>query len=255
MNHTAEAAHLLFGYIVVGMVFKTAPQHFAYFRVSAQVFGNGFTVFAMALHTYVQCFYTTQHQPAIVRTGYRPATVLYKCQPLMQFTVVHHQRAHYHIAVTAEVLGCRVHDDIHAGCERLLEQRSCPAVVHAAPRTVIARQCGNRFHIQRVTQHGARAFEPHQLRVRAERSALSVLVILSALGGMTGIILSGPRVYLAMAQDGLLFRWFGAVHPRYRTPHIAIVDRRLAAYSFEVRRSIGMSSTKSGSPRCSARSA
>ena len=54
-------------------------------------------------------------------------------------------------------------------------------------------------------------------------SALSVLVILSALGGMTGIILSGPRVYLAMAQDGLLFRWFGAVHPRYRTPHVAIV--------------------------------
>jgi APA family basic amino acid/polyamine antiporter len=53
--------------------------------------------------------------------------------------------------------------------------------------------------------------------------ALSLLVILSALGGMTGIILAGPRVYLAMAHDGLLFRWAGAVHPRYRTPHIAIV--------------------------------
>ena len=53
-------------------------------------------------------------------------------------------------------------------------------------------------------------------------NALSVLVILSTLGGMTGIILSGPRVYLAMAQDGLLFRWAGAIHPRYRTPYIAI---------------------------------
>lgn len=51
---------------------------------------------------------------------------------------------------------------------------------------------------------------------------LSALVVLSTLGGMTGIILAGPRVYLAMAQDGLLFPWAGAVHPRYRTPHVAI---------------------------------
>jgi len=52
--------------------------------------------------------------------------------------------------------------------------------------------------------------------------ALSLLVILSSLGAMTGIILAGPRVYLAMAQDGLLFKWAGALHPKYRTPHIAI---------------------------------
>ena len=55
------------------------------------------------------------------------------------------------------------------------------------------------------------------------RKLLSLLVVLSTLGGMTGIILAGPRVYLAMAQDGLLFRWAGAVHPRYHTPHVAIV--------------------------------
>jgi APA family basic amino acid/polyamine antiporter len=52
--------------------------------------------------------------------------------------------------------------------------------------------------------------------------ALSALVVCSTLGAMTGIILSGPRVYLAMANDGVLFRWAGAVHPRYRTPHVAI---------------------------------
>ena len=51
---------------------------------------------------------------------------------------------------------------------------------------------------------------------------VAALVVLSALGGMTGIILSGPRVYLAMAQDGLLFRWFDVLHPVYRTPHRAI---------------------------------
>ena len=57
--------------------------------------------------------------------------------------------------------------------------------------------------------------------------ALSALVVLSTLGAMTGIILAGPRVYLAMAEDGLLFRWAGALHPRYRTPHVAIALQAL----------------------------
>jgi basic amino acid/polyamine antiporter, APA family len=51
---------------------------------------------------------------------------------------------------------------------------------------------------------------------------MSALVILSTLGAMNGVILAGPRVYLAMANDGLLFKWVGVVHPRYRTPHRAI---------------------------------
>jgi APA family basic amino acid/polyamine antiporter len=54
-------------------------------------------------------------------------------------------------------------------------------------------------------------------------SALNVLVIVSAFGALAGVILAGPRVYYAMAQDGLLFRWIGAVHPRFRTPHFAIL--------------------------------
>ncbi len=54
-------------------------------------------------------------------------------------------------------------------------------------------------------------------------SAVSVLVVLSAVGALTGIVLAGPRMYLAMAQDGAMLAWLGAVHPRYRTPHRAIV--------------------------------
>jgi APA family basic amino acid/polyamine antiporter len=51
---------------------------------------------------------------------------------------------------------------------------------------------------------------------------MSALVILSTLGAINGVILAGPRVYLAMAQDGLLFKWAGAVHPDFRTPNRAI---------------------------------
>jgi len=52
---------------------------------------------------------------------------------------------------------------------------------------------------------------------------MSGLVILSTFGALSGIILCGPRVYYSMARDGLLFRWVGDIHPRYRTPHKAIV--------------------------------
>src|SRR5437764_8839328 len=60
-------------------------------------------------------------------------------------------------------------------------------------------------------------------------TAISLLVAVSALGAMSGIILAGPRVYYAMARDGLLFGWMGAVHPRYKTPHTAIVAQAIWA--------------------------
>ena len=54
-------------------------------------------------------------------------------------------------------------------------------------------------------------------------AAISALVMFSVFGAMTGSILAAPRVYYAMAQDGLLFRWVSEVHPRFRTPHRAIL--------------------------------
>jgi APA family basic amino acid/polyamine antiporter len=45
----------------------------------------------------------------------------------------------------------------------------------------------------------------------------------SSFGALAGNVLAGPRVYYAMAQDGLLFKWFADLHPRYGTPHRAIV--------------------------------
>jgi APA family basic amino acid/polyamine antiporter len=52
---------------------------------------------------------------------------------------------------------------------------------------------------------------------------MSGLVIFSTFGALSGIILCGPRVYYSMARDGLLFRWVGDIHPRYGTPHRAII--------------------------------
>jgi basic amino acid/polyamine antiporter, APA family len=58
---------------------------------------------------------------------------------------------------------------------------------------------------------------------RGGASFMAALVMLSSFGGLIGLVLSGPRVYYSMANDGLAFRWLGRVHPVYNTPSNAIV--------------------------------
>jgi basic amino acid/polyamine antiporter, APA family len=64
---------------------------------------------------------------------------------------------------------------------------------------------------------------------RGGSTVLAALVMMSSLGGLTGIVLTGPRVYYSMAHDGLAFRWLGRVHPVHRTPSNAIVAQALWA--------------------------
>lgn len=57
----------------------------------------------------------------------------------------------------------------------------------------------------------------------AGAAAISAIVMFSVFGAMMGSVLAAPRVYFAMAKDGLLFDWVNRVHPRFGTPHRAIV--------------------------------
>ena len=52
---------------------------------------------------------------------------------------------------------------------------------------------------------------------------LSALVLVSVLGALHGAIFAGPRVYYAMAKDGLFFQRSAQVHPRFGTPGRAII--------------------------------
>jgi len=49
----------------------------------------------------------------------------------------------------------------------------------------------------------------------------SAVVIVSLLGTLFAYMMVSPRVYFAMAQDGLFFSTFGKLHPRFGTPHYA----------------------------------
>jgi APA family basic amino acid/polyamine antiporter len=58
---------------------------------------------------------------------------------------------------------------------------------------------------------------------------ITVVIIISALGALNGIALAGPRVYYAMAQNRLAFRWMAALHPTRQTPYLAIAAQAVWA--------------------------
>lgn len=54
-------------------------------------------------------------------------------------------------------------------------------------------------------------------------SFVALTVVISTLGCNAAAILAGGRLLFAMASDGVFLPFAAAVHPRYRTPHLAIV--------------------------------
>ncbi len=51
-----------------------------------------------------------------------------------------------------------------------------------------------------------------------------VIVEVSVCSAMNGVILTAPRVYYAMARDGVFFQRLADVHPRFGTPAFAIIS-------------------------------
>jgi APA family basic amino acid/polyamine antiporter len=49
-------------------------------------------------------------------------------------------------------------------------------------------------------------------------AVVSFAILISTFGCLNGLILSGPRVYYAMAKDRLFFKTVAQIHPRYHTP-------------------------------------
>ncbi|HET9363546.1 MAG TPA: amino acid permease [Candidatus Angelobacter sp.] len=52
---------------------------------------------------------------------------------------------------------------------------------------------------------------------------MALAILISTFGCCNGLILSGARVYYAMAKDGLFFKSTGKVHPKYLTPKNALI--------------------------------
>jgi len=52
---------------------------------------------------------------------------------------------------------------------------------------------------------------------------IALAIIISTFGFLSVVILTGPRVYAAMAEEGVFLPFAGRLHPRFQTPHYAIL--------------------------------
>jgi amino acid transporter len=91
--------------------------------------------------------------------------------------------------------------------------------------------------IDRLAQSPLIAADTMQAIVgRAGVAFVSVVVTVSTFGALIGIMLTAPRVFFAMADEGLFFPVMARVHPRYHTPYAAIALAALLGVAFVLTR-------------------
>ena len=56
---------------------------------------------------------------------------------------------------------------------------------------------------------------------------MGIVSIISIAASISAMVFAGPRVYYAMARDGLFLKPAAHVHPRYRTPAVAIIAQAI----------------------------
>jgi len=52
---------------------------------------------------------------------------------------------------------------------------------------------------------------------------VAVMAVIVVIGSLSSCIMFQPRIEYAMAKDGLFFKAFGKVHPKYETPYFSIL--------------------------------
>ena len=57
----------------------------------------------------------------------------------------------------------------------------------------------------------------------AAGKVIAAIILVSMFSATNGIILTAPRLFFSMAKDGVFFKRLAEVHPRFRTPAVAIV--------------------------------
>jgi basic amino acid/polyamine antiporter, APA family len=61
----------------------------------------------------------------------------------------------------------------------------------------------------------------------ATGNVIALFTIVSIAASISAMVMAGPRVYFAMARDGMFVRAAGRVHPRFHTPAAAIIAQSI----------------------------
>jgi APA family basic amino acid/polyamine antiporter len=80
------------------------------------------------------------------------------------------------------------------------------------------------FPIARMAASNRIAADVMEAAVGSIGASIIALIILSSMTGTAnGHLLTSPRVFYAMAKDGLFFKGVARVHPTYLTPYVSII--------------------------------
>ena len=67
---------------------------------------------------------------------------------------------------------------------------------------------------------------------------VAITVMLSTFGTLNATLLTAPRIFFAMADDGLFFRKVASVHPRFGTPYVSILLTTVLGVMFVLLRTV-----------------
>jgi APA family basic amino acid/polyamine antiporter len=109
-------------------------------------------------------------------------------------------------------------------------QRTFPRAISIATLLlVVLYLLANMGYVTALGVNGA----AHSERVAAEAAGtvlgpiagtvVAALILVSIFSALNGMVLTAPRMYYAMARDGLFFERLGTVHPKFGTPAFAII--------------------------------
>ncbi|CAM5665895.1 hypothetical protein SSPIM334S_07589 [Streptomyces spiroverticillatus] len=137
--------------------------------VGGQHVGDARRVLAVPVHAYGEGLDPAQHQPGVEGTGDGTHRVLMEHQLLGDSGVVGDERTPDDVRVPAHVLGGRVHDDVRAQRDRLLEVGAGEGVVDDELRARRVRDLRDGGDVRDPEQRVGGRLDPHDLRTGRER--------------------------------------------------------------------------------------
>ena len=140
---------------------------------STQHLGDRRGVGAVAVHAHRERLDAAQHEVAVERRRHRADRVLQEPEPLGELGVVGGDEAADDVGVAAEVLGGRVHDDVGAERERLLQVRRGERVVDDDARAARVRELARPRRCRRSTSAGLVGVSIQTSRVSSGHAASS----------------------------------------------------------------------------------
>ena len=155
---------------MTGVSGQRGVQHGAHRSVGAQQVHDSQGVRAVALHPECQRLETALDQVAIERPGHGSDGVLQKGQPGGDAAVVGRCEAAHHVRVPGQVLGRRMHDDVRAQPERLLQPRRGEGVVDDEEGAGPMRRPSDGVDVDDAEQGVGRCLDPDHPRGRRQRS-------------------------------------------------------------------------------------